>query len=155
MGRAIGGCSRSLMLEVEVFGGSGGPCAPSLEELRELCIIAAASAGIQDGHVAIEFVDAERITKLNAEYRSQPRPTDVLSFPIDGVQPLVPRELGDLVICPEHTVDVREAVVHGMLHLLGMDHETDHGEMLSLQQQLLAREKGEAAEMGSRTTETG
>jgi probable rRNA maturation factor len=43
------------------------------------------------------------------------------------------------VICPEHTVDLREAIVHGMLHLLGMDHETDNGEMLSLQRELLAR----------------
>jgi probable rRNA maturation factor len=43
-----------------------------------------------------------------------------------------------VVICPEHTADVREAVVHGMLHLLGMDHETDDGEMLALQDELLA-----------------
>ena len=43
------------------------------------------------------------------------------------------------MICPEHTVDLREAVVHGMLHLLGMDHETDSGEMLALQYELLAR----------------
>jgi ssRNA-specific RNase YbeY (16S rRNA maturation enzyme) len=52
------------------------------------------------------------------------------------------RELGDVVICPEHAVDVREAIVHGMLHLLGMDHETDDGEMLALQRELLARETG-------------
>jgi probable rRNA maturation factor len=49
----------------------------------------------------------------------------------------VPSELGDIVICPEHTTDIREAVVHGMLHLLGMDHETDDGEMLALQCELL------------------
>jgi probable rRNA maturation factor len=143
MGPANDGRSRTLMLEVEVFGESGGARAvPSPEEVRGLCIMAAASAGIQDGHVAVEFVDAERIARLNAEHRSQPRPTDVLSFPIDGVEPLAVRELGDVVICPEHTVDVREAVVHGMLHLLGMDHETDDGEMLALQRELLAREAG-------------
>ncbi len=66
----------------------------------------------------------------------------MLSFPIDGVEPLdgggCTRELGDVVICPEHTVDLREAIVHGMLHLLGMDHETDDGEMLALQRELLA-----------------
>jgi probable rRNA maturation factor len=104
--------------------------------------MAAAAAGVQEGHVAVEFVDAQRIASLNAEHRSQPRPTDVLSFPIDGAEPLAARELGDVVICPEHTVDLREAVVHGMLHLLGMDHETDDGEMLALQQELLARETG-------------
>ena len=44
-----------------------------------------------------------------------------------------PRELGDVVICPEHTEDLTEAVVHGVLHLCGYDHETDDGEMLALQ----------------------
>ena len=48
-----------------------------------------------------------------------------------------PRELGDIVICPEHTADLREAVVHGALHLTGMDHETDDGEMLALQAELM------------------
>ena len=43
------------------------------------------------------------------------------------------------MICPEHTADLREAIVHGVLHLLGMDHETDDGEMLALQEELLAR----------------
>ena len=67
-------------------------------------------------------------------------PTDVLSFPIDGDTPTPagPRELGDVVICPEHTADLREAVVHGVLHLVGMDHETDDGEMLALQRELLS-----------------
>ena len=66
-------------------------------------------------------------------------PTDVLSFPIDEARrrPPGPRELGDIVICPEHTEDLREAVVHGALHLTGMDHETDDGEMLALQAELL------------------
>ena len=43
-----------------------------------------------------------------------------------------------MVICPEHTADLREAIVHGVLHLVGMDHETDDGEMLALQRELLA-----------------
>ena len=48
-----------------------------------------------------------------------------------------PRELGDILICPEHTEDIREAVVHGALHLSGMDHEADDGEMLALQSELM------------------
>jgi probable rRNA maturation factor len=56
------------------------------------------------------------------------------------------RELGDVVICPEHTRDLREAIVHGVLHLVGMDHETDGGEMLALQAELLARESQESRE---------
>jgi probable rRNA maturation factor len=102
--------------------------------------------GVEQGHVAVEFVDAQRIAQLNGEHRNKPVPTDVLSFPIDGVAArsatVVPIELGDVVICPEHTVDVREAVVHGMLHLLGMDHESDDGEMLELQRELLAGADG-------------
>lgn len=131
------------MLDVEVFAATSAAGAPQPAEIRRLCEAAAASAGIEEGHVAVEFVDAQRITELNSEHRGRPVPTDVLSFPIDGVGPLdlaAPRELGDVVICPEHTTDLREAIVHGMLHLLGMDHETDEGEMLALQRELLERE---------------
>ncbi len=107
--------------------------------VRELCELAAGAAGVTDGHVAVEFVAAERIAELNAEHRGKQGPTDVLSFPIDeGGEPVGPRELGDVVICPEHTIDLREAVVHGVLHLTGMDHETDEGEMLALQAEILA-----------------
>jgi probable rRNA maturation factor len=129
------------MIEVEVFGASLAPGVPAQQEICALCERTAESMGIHDAHVAIEFVDAARIQELNAEHRNRPTPTDVLSFPIDGVEPLegevLPRELGDIVICPQHTVDLREAIVHGMLHLLGMDHETDDGEMLELQDELL------------------
>ena len=80
---------------------------------------------------------AERIAELNGRHRGKAAPTDVLSFPIDGPGSPEPRELGDIVICPEHTEDLREAVIHGALHLTGMDHETDDGEMLALQAELL------------------
>jgi probable rRNA maturation factor len=124
-------------------GPSSAGSAPTFAEVKRLCAMAAATAGVHDGHVAIEFVDAERITQLNAEYRRQPTPTDVLSFPVDGVGSPGTRELGDVVICPEHTADLREAVVHGMLHLVGMDHEADDGEMLALQRELLAAKRSE------------
>ena len=107
-------------------------------EVRELCVLALASAGIEEGHMAVEFVDAERIHELNREYRDKDAPTDVLSFGVDeDGEPAGPRELGDIVICPEHTVDLREAIVHGTLHLTGMDHEVDEGEMLALQAELM------------------
>jgi probable rRNA maturation factor len=125
------------MLEVELIG-DGGPDAPSRAEVERVLGIAFASAGVHDGHVAIEYVGADKIAALNAEFRGKPGPTDVLSFPIDGdAEPTGPRELGDIVICPAHTEDVREAVLHGALHLTGMDHETDDGEMLALQAELL------------------
>ena len=127
------------MLEVEVIG-DGGPDAPPPLEVERLCALALASAGIEDGHVAVEFVDGRAIAELNAAHRGKERPTDVLSFPIDesGRRRAGPRELGDIVICPDHTEDLSEAVVHGALHLTGMDHETDDGEMLALQAELLS-----------------
>jgi probable rRNA maturation factor len=130
------------MLEVEVLGADLAPDAPPLAQVRRLCVLAAASAGVEDGHLAIEYVDAERIAELKVEHRGKDGPTDVLSFPIDGANPHggAERELGDVVICPEHTVDLCEAIVHGVLHLVGMDHETDNGEMLALQAEFLAWE---------------
>jgi probable rRNA maturation factor len=130
------------VIEVDVLGASLPPDAPPLSEVTRLCVLAAAAAGVDDGHLAIEYVDSDRIAQLNVEHRGGVGPTDVLSFPIDGVasQGEVPRELGDVLICPEHTTDLREAIVHGVLHLMGMDHETDDGEMLTLQARLLHRE---------------
>lgn len=127
------------MIEVEVLGASLAPDAPPPSEVTRLCVLAAASAGVKDGHLAIEYVDASRIAELNLEHRGKSGPTDVLSFPIDGLaaQGEAPRELGDVIICPEHTANLREAIVHGVLHLVGMDHETDDGEMLAMQALLL------------------
>lgn len=147
------------MIDVEIFGADLAPGGPSGEEIRGLCTRAAASRGVHGAHVAIEFVDAARSARLNAEHRGRAGPTDVLSFPIDGAEAAAgvrspdlargcahgadaaPRELGDIVICPPLTRDLREAIVHGMLHLLGMDHERDDGEMLALQRELLAGER--------------
>ena len=133
------------MLEVEVLGLRARRAeVPAPSEVRRLSMLAASAAGVRDGHLAIEFVDARRIAQLNASFRGEPGPTDVLSFPVDGPEPLpggVARELGDVIICAQHARDVREAIVHGVLHLLGFDHETDDGEMLRLQRQLLASER--------------
>jgi len=129
----------AAVLEVEVIGIEFVPTVgPTAVEVEELCALALASAGISDGHVAVEFVDAERIRELNRDHRQIDEPTDVLSFGIDedGVA-RGPRELGDIVICPHETEDLREAIVHGALHLSGMDHETDDGEMLALQAELM------------------
>jgi probable rRNA maturation factor len=126
------------VLEVEVIG-DGGPDAPAPDEIERLVALALASGGVEDGHVAVEFVGAQRIAELNEAHRGKRGPTDVLSFPIDAADAAFgPRELGDIVICAAHTEDLREAVVHGALHLTGMDHETDDGEMLALQAELLS-----------------
>jgi probable rRNA maturation factor len=172
--RRIAGGKGSEVVEIEVLGADVlGERIPPERQLRRLCILAAVSAGVEDGHLAIEFVDAERIAQLNERHRGKRGPTDVLSFPIDGASPPAsvapiaasplsdragaggapggapPRELGDVVICPEHTEDLREAIVHGVLHLVGMDHEVDCGEMLAVQAELL-RWESLPASTGSR-----
>jgi len=107
-------------------------------ELHDATLAALDAAGVGDGHISVELVDAERIAELNHSHRGKDEPTDVLSFPIDGAGEVPgPRELGDVVICPEHTSDLVEATVHGVLHLCGYDHETDNGEMLSLQAKVM------------------
>jgi probable rRNA maturation factor len=108
-------------------------------ELRDAVTAALASAGVADGHLAVELVATARIRGLNREHRGVDAPTDVLAFPLDGAGPTAgPRELGDVAICPEHCSDLVEAAVHGTLHLCGMDHETDRGEMLALQERVMA-----------------
>lgn len=108
--------------------------------LRKACALALAAAGATEGHVSIEFVDADRMRELNLGFLGHDYPTDVLSFPIDGLGPCQgPRELGDIVICPQYTTDLAAAVCHGALHLCGYDHETDSGQMRELERQVLAR----------------
>jgi probable rRNA maturation factor len=109
-------------------------------DLRGPVAAALAKVGVEEGHLAVEIVDAERIRELNREHRGKDESTDVLSFPIDELGPAAgPRELGDVAICPEHCADMTltETVVHGVLHLCGHDHETDDGEMLALQSEVL------------------
>ncbi|HEY8866537.1 MAG TPA: rRNA maturation RNase YbeY [Solirubrobacteraceae bacterium] len=129
------------MLDVEVIGLELAGEGLATGEAEQLCALALGSAGIEDGHVAVELVGEQRMRELNREHRGRDAATDVLSFPIDGAAQAAPagaRELGDIVICSPLAADVREAVVHGALHLTGMDHETDDGEMLALQAELVA-----------------
>ncbi len=82
--------------------------------------------------LSVVIVGVKRMAKLNAQYRGQQKPTDILSFRADAEN-----EYGDLIICPEYiekkareyNQPIKEAYavlcIHGMLHLLGYDHETD------------------------------
>lgn len=92
--------------------------------------------GIEAGELNLTFIDIEEMTQLNIEHMDGDGPTDVLSFPLDDSDDVVfddqPRLLGDIVICP--AVVLKQApdraddemalmVVHGVLHILGMDHQ--------------------------------
>jgi probable rRNA maturation factor len=100
---------------------------------------ALAAAGVEEGHVAVALVASEEIRRLNRAHRGRDEATDVLSFPVDERAAPGPRELGDVVICPEQSDDLGRAAVHGVLHLVGYDHETDGGEMLALEDEVVER----------------
>ena len=108
-------------------------------ELRDAVATTLGAVEVDQGHLSVELVGEARIRELNRDHRAKDEATDVLAFPVDGTGPTAgPREIGDVVICPEQTADVVEAAVHGVLHLCGYDHETDDGEMLALQARVLA-----------------
>jgi probable rRNA maturation factor len=87
---------------------------------------ALAREGVDEAELGLAFVTPEEIRSLKAEHLGIDEATDVLSFPIDGLDELpegVPRALGDVVICPQVVGDEwRWPLVHGILHLLGFEH---------------------------------
>jgi len=113
---------------------------------------------LNDGDVTICLVSDVEIARMNEAFRKKQGPTDVLSFPpeerVGGKRKKKPRSkklenaeapeksyLGDIAIAPETarryakkngrslSDELRVLILHGVLHLLGYDHETDHGEM--------------------------
>jgi probable rRNA maturation factor len=88
-----------------------------------------AADGIEEGDLGIAFATPSEMRELKARHLGIDEPTDVLSFPLDGRDELpngLPRQLGDVVLCP-HVVgeEWRAPLVHGLLHLLGYDHGPD------------------------------
>ena len=82
--------------------------------------------GIPEGDLGVAFVTPNEIRGLKRDHLGSDETTDVLSFPIDGRGDLpvgVPRQLGDVVLCPQVVGDAWHApLVHGLLHLLGYEH---------------------------------
>ena len=116
---------------------------------------------IADAEITVAFVSDAEIAKWNESYRNKKGPTDVLSFPAttgashalrakkNGAQPV--EILGDIAIAPETArryarkngrslkTEIRVLILHGVLHLMGFDHETDTGQMNRMEQKLRLR----------------
>ena len=99
--------------------------------------------------LSVVFVGVRKMRALNWQFRAKDYPTDVLSFHYDEDLEDGRKFLGEVVVAPEiardqadrhHTPrerEMRRLLIHGILHLLGHDHEADSGEMVLLQRQLL------------------
>jgi probable rRNA maturation factor len=112
------------VIRIEVANRSGVP--QDEAAVLEVCRQVLGDEGVVDGDLGVAFEPPERMRELKREHLGVDEATDVLSFPIDGRDPLpdgVPRQLGDVVVCPQVVGDAwRAPLVHGLLHLLGYEH---------------------------------
>ena len=108
-----------------------------LDDLTRLAAATLVGEGVPASELSLSFVGEDEIADLHERYLHEPGPTDVLSFPLDeeDVDEEGVRVLGDVVIAPavaarnnpdDRDAELRLLVVHGILHLLGHDHDEDH-----------------------------
>jgi probable rRNA maturation factor len=113
-----------MMVEIEVVNRSGNDL--DLRAASDLIREVLQAEGIGDGELGLQLVGPQEIRDLKREHLGIDEQTDALAFPIDGRDELpagVPRQLGDVVLCPEVVGDAwRAPLVHAVLHLVGYDH---------------------------------
>lgn len=138
---------RPASLAVSVCGIDGGAVrAPGLAAW-----LAAAAPAAARGTVTLVLADDRDVRRINRTWRAIDRATDVLSFPDDAETPRprgVPRHLGDIVIATgvaraqareaRHSLltEYKVLALHGLLHLLGYDHDSDQGQMARIERRL-------------------
>lgn len=112
------------MVEIEVANRSGSQF--DLEAAAELIRAVLRDEGIEHGELGLQLVGPDEIRALKREHLGVDEETDALAFPIDGRGPVpdgVPRQLGDVVVCPQVVGEAwRAPLVHAVLHLVGYDH---------------------------------
>jgi probable rRNA maturation factor len=112
------------MVEIEVANRSSAQL--DVDAASELIRAVLRDEGIEDGELGLQLVGPEEIRALKREHLGIDEETDALAFPIDGREPVpdgVPRQLGDVVVCPQVAGEAwRAPLVHAVLHLVGYDH---------------------------------
>jgi probable rRNA maturation factor len=112
------------MVEIEVANRSGAQL--DLRAASQLIREVLAGEGVADGELGLQLVGPDEIRTLKRDHLGIDEETDALSFPIDGTDALpegVPRQLGDVVLCPQVVGEEwRGPLVHAVLHLVGYDH---------------------------------
>lgn len=112
------------MIEVEVENRSG--VAVDEDEAVELVRRVLAAEGVDSGELGLAFVSPAESRALKHEHLGVDEATDALAFPVDGLDALpdgLPRQLGDVVVCPDVVgAEWRAPIVHAVLHLVGYDH---------------------------------
>jgi probable rRNA maturation factor len=112
------------MVEIEVANRSGAQL--DLEAATGLIRAVLHGEGVDQGELGLQLVAPDEIRALKREHLGIDEETDALAFPIDGREPVppgLPRQLGDVVLCPQVAGDAwRAPLVHAVLHLLGYDH---------------------------------
>jgi len=112
------------MVEIEVANRSSAEL--DTAEAAELIRSVLHEEGIDEGELGFQLVEPDEIRELKREHLGVDEETDALAFPIDGREPVpvgVPRQLGDVVLCPQVVGDKwRAPLVHAVLHLVGYDH---------------------------------
>jgi probable rRNA maturation factor len=115
------------MVEIEVVNRSAAEL--DVAAASDLARDVLTAEGVEDGELGLALVGPEEIRRLKREHLGLDEETDALAFPIDGRDPLpegVPRQLGDVVLCPEVVGEAwRAPLVHAVLHLVGYDHGAD------------------------------
>jgi probable rRNA maturation factor len=112
------------VIEIEVDNRSGAEVDESAAV--ELARSVLGGEGVESGELGLAFVGPEESRALKQEHLGIDEATDALAFPIDGLATLpegVPRQLGDVVVCPQVVgAEWRRPLVHALLHLVGYDH---------------------------------
>jgi probable rRNA maturation factor len=115
------------MVEIEVANRSGAQL--DVDAAADLIRAVLRGEGIDEGELGLQLVASDEIRGLKREHLGVDEETDALAFPIDGREPVpegVPRQLGDVVLCPQVVGEAwRAPLVHAVLHLVGYDHGAD------------------------------